>query len=77
MNGSPWIATATQLPDDETAVLIALADGEVWTGYVMAGEWFYQSDDPIGVEVTHWMDFPAPPQGAHHVKAPNNRALAS
>lgn len=56
-----WTPIADSLPDDNICVLIALADGEVWTGFIDAGEWRYVSADLIEGTVTHWMDFPAPP----------------
>lgn len=58
---SDWISTAEQLPDDEQTVLIAMEDGEVWTGFMDAGEWRYVSADPVGCAVTHWREFPEPP----------------
>lgn len=56
-----WIATTERMPDDEQTVLIVTSDGEVWTGYHDDDTWLYVSCDPVGLEVTHWMDFPAPP----------------
>lgn len=57
-----WVRVAASLRDDGIAVLLALFDGEVWTGYLDGGTWRYASDDVIeGVAVTHWMDFPEPP----------------
>ena len=58
---TPWRACADGLPDDEVCVLIAMADGEVWTGFRDGDEWRYASADPVGSEVTHWMHFPEPP----------------
>jgi hypothetical protein len=56
-----WIPTSESLPDDEECVLIAMEDGEVWTGYTEAGEWFFVSADKVGSNVTHWMRFPDVP----------------
>jgi|GEM_PF-5300936 len=60
-----WINATTDLPDEEMTVLIALNDGEVWTGFREDGEWRYVSADPVeqgeGTFVTHWADFPSPP----------------
>lgn len=56
-----WTAVADGLPDDETTVLIATEDGEVWTGFMDGGQWRYVSADPVGIPVTHWMHFPSPP----------------
>lgn len=58
---SAWIPVAERLPDDEQCVLIAMEDGEVWTGFVDGDQWRYVSADPVGSKVTHWAEFPAPP----------------
>lgn len=62
-----WIDATAELPDHEMTVLVALADGEVWTGFHEAGEWRYVSADNIETPVTHWAEFPLPPQ---HPAAP-------
>lgn len=47
----------------DAAVLIAMDDGEIWTGYMEGEQWHYVSSEPItSARITHWMDFPAPPQ---------------
>jgi len=56
-----WVDTSKQLPDDDMTVLIALDDGEVWTGFMDSGVWRYVSADAIEGTVTHWAAFPAPP----------------
>jgi hypothetical protein len=56
-----WNAVTVTLPDEDICVLIALADGEVWTGYLDDGVWCYLSADLISCEVTHWMNLPEPP----------------
>jgi hypothetical protein len=57
-----WTPISDSLPDDDQCVLIALEDGEVWTGYLDGDDgWRYVSADPVGVPVTHWMAFPSPP----------------
>jgi hypothetical protein len=61
MGDRTWKRCADELPDDDMTVLLALADGEVWTGFRDAGKWRYVSADLIEIEVTDWMDFPAPP----------------
>lgn len=58
---SPWISTAERLPDDGMCVLIVTDDRDVWTGFLDAGQWRYVSADPVGLKVTHWLDFPEPP----------------
>lgn len=58
---SGWISVDDQLPDDELSVLIALDDGEVWTGFMDAGDWRFVSADPVTSRVTHWLNFPEPP----------------
>lgn len=57
-----WIAVSDKLPDDQTLVLIALNDDDVWTGFRDAGIWRYVDAMPIAAErVTHWRSMPAPP----------------
>lgn len=59
---SAWIPVEEQMPDDET-VLIALSNGEVWTGFHDGDHgWSYVTADPVmEYDVTHWMRFPEPP----------------
>jgi len=57
-----WVDARSELPDDDMTVLLALDDGEVWTGFMDDGVWRYVSADAIEATVTHWADFPAPPQ---------------
>lgn len=57
-----WISTADKLPDAEMTVLIALSDGEVWTGFLEFDGWRYVSGSPVApCQVTHWMSFPEAP----------------
>lgn len=57
-----WIPVTESLPDDDETVLIAMTDGEAWTGYHEANQWFYVSGEPINYEtITHWMHFPDTP----------------
>lgn len=44
-------------------VLVAMADGEVWTAFWdrQSSCWRYPSADRIYPTVTHWADFPPPP----------------
>ena len=57
-----WIDATKELPDDDICVLIALDDGEVWTGFLAAEEWHYVSGDLMAAKVTHWMHLPEPPK---------------
>ena len=57
-----WTPVTERLPDDEQTVLIALLDCEVWTGFIDDERWHYVSGDPVGTDVTHWMDFPEAPK---------------
>jgi hypothetical protein len=58
-----WIDANEELPDDEETVLIALDDGEVWTGYHSEGRWWYVCADPIdSARITHWLPFPPAPE---------------
>jgi len=56
-----WRKAADELPDDEITVLMALSDGEVWTGFRDAGEWRYVSADLVEPEVLYWAHIPEPP----------------
>lgn len=56
-----WVEAWRRLPDDELTVLIALDDGEVWTGFLDSGIWRYVSADAIDATVLYWADFPTPP----------------
>jgi hypothetical protein len=59
-----WTAVTECLPDDDQCVLIALSDGEVWTGFHDGDAgWRFVSADLVGDPVTHWMPFPEPPKG--------------
>lgn len=57
-----WNDVGTALPDDDTLVLLALNDDDVWPGYRDGATWRYVDAMPItGERVTHWMTMPAPP----------------
>jgi hypothetical protein len=56
-----WTDAAQQLPDDDTLVLLALADGEVWTGFRDGDIWRLADAMPAGEGVTHWMHMPPGP----------------
>ena len=56
-----WMEAKVELPDDDITVLIALADGEVWTGFRDAGEWRFVTADLIESKVVWWAHFPNPP----------------
>ena len=53
---------ASQPPDDDTTVLLATDDGEVWPGYRAAGQWYFCNDKPVRVAVSFWADLPPHPQ---------------
>lgn len=60
-----WIPVSARLPDDDTSVLMALSDDEVWQGYRDGDIWRDNLATPIAPErVTHWMHMPAAPGGA-------------
>lgn len=60
-----WVSVESELPDDDTTVLIALSDGEVWTGFLDAGDWRFVCGELVdqgeGTRVLHWADYPEPP----------------
>ena len=60
-----WTRCADRMPDDDQTVLIVMDDGEVWTGWHDGDHgWRYVSGDPVNCVVTHWAEFPAPPEAA-------------
>jgi hypothetical protein len=62
-----WIPVSERLPDDETLVLIALNDDDVWPGFRTGGTWRYVDAMPITVErVTHWMHMPPAPRAGEN-----------
>ena len=57
-----WNPVASSLPDDDTTVLVALDDKEVYTAYRDGGIWRAIDSSPIADEcVTHWAHMPASP----------------
>jgi hypothetical protein len=52
---------AANPPDADQTVLVHLADGEVWTGFLDGDTWRFVSGDRIEAAVLHWADFPEPP----------------
>jgi len=63
MTAITWNKCSDSLPDDESAVLIAFSDGEVWTGFHDADCWRYVSADPVECDPVWWAHFPEPPDG--------------
>lgn len=60
-----WTDAAAALPDDDTLVLVALSDGEVWPGWRDGDIWRHLDAVPItDVHVTHWMHLPQAPGAA-------------
>lgn len=58
-----WTPVEADLPDDDTLVLIALNDDDVWPGYRDGCTWRYVDAMPITAErVTHWMHLPPHPE---------------
>jgi hypothetical protein len=60
---------ATTPPDTDITVLVHIADGEVWTGFLDADTWRYVSGGSVEAPVLHWADFPQPPQSKKSTKA--------
>lgn len=48
-------------PDDDIVVLMACADGEVWPGFKIGGDWFDIDATPQDVP-THWANLPEAPR---------------
>lgn len=59
-----WTEAAAALPDDDTLVLIALDNGEVWPAERDSGRWIWMSGCTIRERVTHWMHLPPAPGAA-------------
>lgn len=60
-----WTSVDAELPDADLAVLIAMADGDVWLGYLDGDIWRDVSADVIAWDrVTHWMHLPPAPDAA-------------
>lgn len=62
-----WIDVNNSYPDDGMTVLIAADDEgfvDVETGYRDAGGWYDESSNLMRSKVTHWADFPDPPEAA-------------
>lgn len=57
-----WTPVDQGLPDDDTLVLLALNDDDVWPGFRAGGTWHYADAMPITTErVTHWTHLPPNP----------------
>jgi hypothetical protein len=59
-----WTDAAAALPDDDTLVLVALENGEVWPAVRDYGRWIYMSGAEVSERVTHWMHLPPAPGAA-------------
>jgi hypothetical protein len=58
-----WTSVPERLPDDDTLVLLALSDEEVWPGVRDGDIWRYADATPIeSALVVAWMDLPAAPK---------------
>lgn len=58
-----WTPVTERLPDDETLVLLAFSDDEVWPGFRDGDVWRHVDATPIeSAQVTDWMDLPAAPK---------------
>lgn len=57
-----WTPIGVGLPDDDTLVLVALSDDEVWPGFLDGTTWRYVDATPIeSACVTHWTNMPPAP----------------
>lgn len=60
--GHAWTLATDTLPDDDTLVLVATTDGEVWPAYRDGDIWRWSDAMPVAADrVTHWMHLPAAP----------------
>jgi len=58
---SEWISVKNRLPKSTERVLICDAQGWIFTGSYEDGQWQQTVGDECGIEVTHWMPLPRPP----------------
>lgn len=57
-----WIPVEQSLPDDDTLVLLAHDDTEVWPGWRDGECWRHLDAMPITTErITHWAHLPVAP----------------
>lgn len=56
-----WNDPDESLPDDETTVLLALVDGDVWMGFRDGDDWRDVSAELIDQEVEWWAELPLHP----------------
>ncbi|MCA1857420.1 DUF551 domain-containing protein [Massilia oculi] len=61
MSALAWTDVAAALPDDDTLVLLATDDREVWPGYRDGDIWRSTDAMPVSERVTHWMHLPPAP----------------
>lgn len=60
-----WTKCSDALPDDEIAVLLAFADGDVWVGVHHFDGWrSLMTGALFRSQVTHWADLPPHPEAA-------------
>jgi hypothetical protein len=60
---SMWTDVDVSLPDEETDVIICTEDGHVEAGFLDQGQWRWLNAESVKIGVTHWMEFPLPPNG--------------
>lgn len=56
-----WHAVEEELPDADSLVIIADADGDVCLGFLDGDVWRYPHAERCIDPVTHWADVPAHP----------------
>lgn len=59
-----WTPCADALPDSDLTVIVHSpeSDEPIWLGYHDGHEWIDVSGAPYKEAVTHWMNFPEPPE---------------
>lgn len=60
-----WVPVTESLPDSDTTVMTFVPDSNepVWPGYHSGEQWMDLQGFPIDCDsVTHWMQFPEPPE---------------
>lgn len=56
-----WHPVREKLPDDDTTILIADAEGTVCLGFLDGRDWRYDTAERVVCPITHWADMPDHP----------------
>ena len=57
-----WVACSERMPNKLIPVMVAYADGEMWSAIWTGTKWDDGTEFPDPHAVTHWQEMPAAPQ---------------